>query len=80
MFAFPQIVGLPLLTSLDGGMVHGPTLGAVFTWMLLAALIGTGLGILREASQSRGEGRQDVAPILSDPVDLDIDYSHRDAA
>ena len=80
MFAFPQIVGLPLLTGLDGGIASAPTLGVVFTWMLLAALVGTGLGILREATRARANGGRDITSITSDPVDLDVDYSHRDAA
>ena len=48
MFTLPQIVSLPVLSGLDAGVMQWPTIGAVLAALLIAALIGTALGLLRE--------------------------------
>jgi hypothetical protein len=45
----PEILTVPMFSVLDGGAVAWPTIGAVLAWMLIAACVGSGLGILREA-------------------------------
>lgn len=44
----PEILTVPVFSMLDGGAVAWPTLGAVLAWMLIAALVGSALGVLRE--------------------------------
>jgi hypothetical protein len=45
----PEILTVPIFSALDGGAVAWPTIGAVLAWMLIAAFVGSGLGVLREA-------------------------------
>ena len=51
MFIFPQIFSAPLLSGLSNGTADSPTLGVVLAWLLIAALVGSALGILRERSR-----------------------------
>jgi hypothetical protein len=45
----PEILTVPVFSVLDGGAVLWPTIGAVLAWMLIAAFVGSALGLLREA-------------------------------
>jgi len=47
MFALPIVNALPL-PGLFGGTVVVPGLGALFVAVVIAALVGSGLGMLRE--------------------------------
>lgn len=49
MFTLPQILSLPVLSGLDAGAMQWPTIGAVLASLLIAAFVGTMLGLLREA-------------------------------
>lgn len=51
MFTFPDpgVLSAPVFSFLDGGAVLWPSIGAVLAWMLVAAFVGTSLGLLREA-------------------------------
>lgn len=49
MMFTPEIVTIPLFSALDGGMIAYPTIGAVLAWMLIAAFVGSALGLLGEA-------------------------------
>jgi hypothetical protein len=49
MLTLPQIMSLPVLSGLDAGVMQWPTIGAVLAALLIAALVGTALGLLREA-------------------------------
>ena len=85
MFTFPQIVSLPILSSLGSGAALWPTAGGVIAWMLLAALVGSALGILRDATNKKGTiGRVSyLAPgdsKGSSCPSVDIGYTHREAA
>jgi hypothetical protein len=44
----PEILSVPVFSMLDGGAVLWPTIGAVLVWMLIAAFVGSALGMLRE--------------------------------
>jgi ABC-type antimicrobial peptide transport system permease subunit len=57
MFTLPEILSVPVFSALGGGAV--PTSGAVFAWMLIAAFVGSSLGVLREVL--RGTARTRVA-------------------
>ena len=49
MFTLPQMLSLPVFSGLDGGAMQWPTIGAVLAALLIAAFVGTALGLLREA-------------------------------
>lgn len=55
----PEILTIPVFSALGGGAVPWPTSGAVLVWMLIAAFVGSLLGLLREAV--RGTERTRVA-------------------
>jgi hypothetical protein len=57
MFTLPQIMSLPVLSGLDAGVMQWPTIGAVLAALLIAALVGTALGLLREAVSPTQRGR-----------------------
>ena len=68
MFAFPEIISAPVLSSLGTGGELWPTAGGVLAWMLLAALVGSALGILRQVttnsvSARRASSARGVAPV-----------------
>lgn len=49
MFPIPEILSVPFFGALGTGAVLYPTVGAVLAWMLIAAFVGSSLGLLREA-------------------------------
>ncbi|MFI5399357.1 MAG: hypothetical protein ACHQ9S_27840 [Candidatus Binatia bacterium] len=59
MFTLPEILSVPMFSALGSGAVVCPTVGAVLAWMLIAAFIGSLLGVLRETL--RGTARTRVA-------------------
>ena len=69
----PEILTVPVFSALGSGTVLWPTLGAVLAWMLIAAFVGSALGLLREAVgaplRKRVEKRRlaelHVAPVAS---------------
>ncbi len=54
----PEILTVPVFSALGSGAVPFPTIGAVLAWMLIAAFVGSALGLLREAL--RGTERRRV--------------------
>lgn len=79
MFALAQFVGSPVLNSFGSGGVDYPTLALVVGWMLVAALVGSFLGILRE------HGRNHSHPVaLPGARNVSLrhlsDESHQEAA
>jgi hypothetical protein len=84
MFTFPQVLLTPVLSSLGSGTVNLPTVGAVLAWLLVAALVGTGLAILREATRGArprmGSGSV-LGGTLREPKEVrDLDDPDREAA
>jgi biotin transporter BioY len=59
MFTLPQIMSLPVFSGFDAGVMQWPTIGAVLAALLIAALVGTVLGLLREAVSPTRRGRVD---------------------
>ncbi|MFI5398600.1 MAG: hypothetical protein ACHQ9S_23985 [Candidatus Binatia bacterium] len=55
----PEILTVPVFNALGSGTVLWPTIGATLAWMLIAAFVGSSLGLLREAL--RGTERTRVA-------------------
>jgi len=81
MFTFPQLISVPILSSLGSGAELFPTAGSVLAWALVAALVGTALGILRERT-SRTVAAKHVDTVNFDDRSpaLDADRTHREAA
>ncbi len=48
MFAIPEFLSIPVLNALGSGAVLYPTVGAVLAWMVIAAFVGSAVGLLRE--------------------------------
>jgi hypothetical protein len=46
MFAIPQMMTIPAMTSGAGMTLDWPTIGAFLAWTLIAAFVGIGLGAL----------------------------------
>jgi hypothetical protein len=83
MFAIPQLMAVPALTSVGVMSMDWPTLGAFLAWTLIAAFVGTGLGALRRlgaqpppASRARVEQLRVVKASAHAPAD----HSHLEAA
>lgn len=70
MFAIPQILLHPVLSGFGSGTVASPTVALVLAWLLVAALVGSLLGILREAAGNT-RAPEDTA---------ELDRSHPEAA
>jgi len=80
MFTLPQVFAIPLLNSLGSGASTWPTVGAVFAWAMIAALVGSALGILREYRRDVST-RVDDEQIVSFPtIAHDSTHGHREAA
>ena len=80
MFVFP-VMSLAVWSSLGSGTADWPTVGAVLGWMLLAALVGSGLGILRDSTRgARTTAGVGVKDAPAPTADLSVDRSHREAA
>lgn len=47
MYAIPQLIAVPALSNVAMTTIEWPALGAFLAWMLIAALVGIGLGALR---------------------------------
>jgi len=81
MFAFPQIISVPILSSLGSGADLFPTAGSVLAWALLAALVGTALGILRDStSKTAASGQVHTVDFANRGTAVHGDRTHREAA
>ncbi|HXQ20444.1 MAG TPA: hypothetical protein VN812_02135 [Candidatus Acidoferrales bacterium] len=83
MFALPQVISVPLLSSVAGIQMDWPWLGAFLAWVAVAALVGTSLGFLREHTRSIPAVHR---PKLVGPQALPLNerhfdvHTHREAA
>jgi hypothetical protein len=83
MFALPQIVSIPILSSVGGVPMDWPWIGAFLAWMVFAALVGTTLGFIREHTQRIPVARhpQDVNTLSVRRNDRHFELdTHREAA
>jgi len=64
----PEILSVPVFSALDGGAVSWPTIGAVLAWMLIAAFVGSSLGLLREALRGTERTRAANKKIADSPL------------
>ncbi len=53
MFTLPSLVSMPAFGVFGVGPLDIPTVGSFFGWMLIAALVGSALGILRRMGEDR---------------------------
>jgi hypothetical protein len=79
MFGFPQVVSLPFLSGVAADSVQWPWIGAFLAWVLIAALVGTSLGFLRDYLRNASEQRG-VGATKAEPLRLLTKDAHREAA
>jgi hypothetical protein len=84
MFIMPMITSFPVAGMTTAiGTADWPTLGTFFAWTLIAALVGSGLGLLREGvGQKRLTRRREVpAPDnCTGQLHVQVDQRHQEAA
>lgn len=64
----PEIVTFPVFSMFGSGAVLWPTLGAVMAWMVIAAFVGSALGLLREGLRGTGRTRAANKQIADSPL------------
>jgi hypothetical protein len=79
MFALPSIISFPVVSGLNLSAFDVPTAAAFIAWFLIAALVGSALGILRE------HGRATPTHAANDAGHVHLvlhpsDANHREAA
>ena len=82
MFAFPLIDSLPVLSFAAGGIIILPSLGAFLAWSLIAALVGSALGLLREYTAPRStetEATRSQSTVVRLPLRVHDGFASRDA-
>ncbi|MBI4517036.1 MAG: hypothetical protein HY699_14605 [Deltaproteobacteria bacterium] len=81
MFPIPQVFTLPVLAGIGSAGADWPSIGALLGWFLVAALVGSALGLLREGSRATRVIEQ-VTPqqALPSNTHLHVDQSHPEAA
>jgi hypothetical protein len=82
MFGLPQFIVAPILSSLGSGSAAWPTIGAVIGWSLVAALVGSALGILRQYTPTRQvtDESNSTTVVTVSSGDRAFDQVHREAA
>ena len=79
MFSLPFISAVPI-PSIFGGTMIVPAEGALFAAVLIAALVGSGLGVLRQATSPHTRSSA-LCPAGAPPVtDHEDHQDHREAA
>jgi hypothetical protein len=76
----PQILTVPIFSALDGGAVTWPTIGAVLATMLIAAFVGSALGVLREGLRGTERTRAAKKAVVETPLPVVSVYEYREAA
>ena len=83
MYAFPQLIAVPALTSVGAITIEWPTIGAFFAWMLIAALVGSALGALRRGASQPPvvtHPRTAKPTVFALQARVDADHKHLEAA
>ena len=84
MYALPQILSLPILSGLDSGTLDFPAVGTFLAWALVAALVGAGLGFLRDRTTDQSaivsSAQTSAGPAHPQQVYCEFEDSHREAA
>lgn len=61
MFYTPEILTMPVFSAMGSGAVPEPSVGVVLAWVLVAAFVGSVLGLLREAMRGNKTNRVENA-------------------
>ncbi len=83
MFAFPQMVLVPALSSVGYEVVTWPNVGLLLAWLLVSALVGTSLGLLRDyTSHTAQSTTKEVPSVRVRPMKavFPAGHDHREAA
>lgn len=81
MFAIPQLLGVPAMTTVGALAMDWPTVGAFLAWTLIAALVGTGLGALRRMTSPPPSVTQPLpAHAVVAHSHVHVDHDHLEAA
>ena len=83
MFAFPMINTVSMISAsgaVGGGMLDLPAAGAILGAILIAALVGSALGLLRNATSPHHVAQAPRSPMAATPHPLDGRHEHREAA
>jgi hypothetical protein len=77
----PQMLTVPIFSALDGGAVAWPTIGAVLAAMLMAAFVGSALGVLREGLRGTERTRAEKKAVVeTSPAPVASTCEYREAA
>jgi len=79
MFSLPMMNALPV-PGLFGGTVVVPGLGAFLAAVVIAALVGSALGMLRQMTSPHGRGVTRQPTPLQPTVDHQDHHLHQEAA
>jgi hypothetical protein len=79
MFSIPLISAVPI-PGIFGGTILVPGVGAFLAMMLMAALVGSALGVLRQATTSRPGSTALHLPVAPPAATHDDHHEHREAA
>jgi len=83
MYGLTHLASIPLMSSIGSGTIEWPTLGALFVWTIVAALVGSGLGVLRaglRAPMAVQDRAHDQPRLIVAPRSLHHDHAHSEAA
>ncbi len=79
MFSIPLISSVPI-PGLFGGTVIVPGLGAFFAVVLIAALVGSGLGMLRQLTSPHPDSATRHPALIPPAIDHNDHHVHQEAA
>ena len=79
MFSIPLISAVPI-PGLLGGTVVVPGMAAFFAVILIAALVGSGLGVLRELTSPHPDSAARQPTVVPPAIDHDDNRVHQEAA
>ncbi len=64
----PEILTVPMFSVLGSGAVLYPTIGVVLAWAVIAAFVGSVLGLLREGLGAAEQRRADHTKVVHRPA------------
>ena len=81
MFTLPTLISLPSIGFFGAGGFDVPAAGAMVGWFLIAALVGSALGILRRMGREETPATpRSNATMISLRVAHPVDVRHKEAA
>jgi len=80
MFSLPSLISIPAISFYSVATLDVPTVGAFIGWALVAALVGSALGILRRMGRDNTNLSRSNNPTISLHVVHPVDVRHKEAA